>query len=376
MKKKITWLRLSCLITAALVLSSCAKSTPTTATTTSTLTSAPASTQTTAPTSTRTTVPTTTATTTTAGNWWDSIGKPLYGGTLTFRLNKNIVSFDPYNSASLMTIESSWMDRLLADDWTLNPSTFAYQITFRPADYVGGDLAKSWEFTDPRTIVFHLRQGIHWQNTPPVNGREFIADDVVFDFDHLWGVGDGYSKPSPYLAFSPPQYLVSASATDKYTVVLKWNAPNPESILETVQALQPTADIEDPEAVQQWGNLNDWHHAIGTGPFILTDFVDSSSATLVKNPNYWGYDERYPQNQLPYIDKMNVLIIPDDATALAGMRTGKIDVIYQASIQAAQSMKTTNPDVVERGFVKSRVNGDCIQHRQGHLYYFRVRSLH
>ena len=60
--------------------------------------------------------------------------------------------------------------------------------------------------------------------------------------------------------------------------------------------------LRDPEAVKQWGNLNDWHHAIGTGPFILTDFVAGSSATMVKNPNYWGYDERYPQNKLPYID--------------------------------------------------------------------------
>jgi len=38
------------------------------------------------------------------------------------------------------------------------------------------------------------------------------------------------------------------------------------------------------EAVSLWGNLNDWHHAIGTGPFILTDFVDSSSASFVRNP--------------------------------------------------------------------------------------------
>ena len=30
--------------------------------------------------------------------------------------------------------------------------------------------------------------------------------------------------------------------------------------------------LRHPEAVKQWGNLNDWHHAIGTGPFILTGF--------------------------------------------------------------------------------------------------------
>ena len=73
---------------------------------------------------------------------------------------------------------------------------------------------------------------------------------------------------------------------------------------ELCRRLAPTVTIENPDAVKQWGNLNDWHHAIGTGPFILTDFVAGSSVTLVKNPNYWGYDERYPQNQLPYVDKL------------------------------------------------------------------------
>ena len=80
--------------------------------------------------------------------------------------------------------------------------------------------------------------------------------------------------------------------------------------------------IEDPEAVSQYGNLNNWHNAIGTGPFILNDFVDTTSATLVKNPNYWGYDERYPQNQLPYIDKLNILVISNDCYGTGGVSDG------------------------------------------------------
>ena len=113
------------------------------------------------------------------------------------------------------------------------------------------------------------------------------------------------------------------------------------------RVLAPRSCIECPDAVKQWGNLNDWHHAIGTGPFILTDFVSGSSATLVKNPNYWGYDERYPQNQLPYVDKLKFLIIPDTATALAAMRTGKIDVMDAIQYQQAQPMQKTNPEIVQ-----------------------------
>ena len=83
----------------------------------------------------------------------------------------------------------------------------------------------------------------------------------------------------------------------------------------------------EPEAVKKWGDLSDWHHAIGTGPFILKDFISGSSATLIKNPDYWGHDERYPQNKLPYVDTIKYLIIPDDDAALEAMRAGKIDVM-------------------------------------------------
>ena len=37
------------------------------------------------------------------------------------------------------------------------------------------DLAERWEELDDTTYVFHLRQGVKWQNKPPVNGRELVA---------------------------------------------------------------------------------------------------------------------------------------------------------------------------------------------------------
>ena len=79
---------------------------------------------------------------------------------------------------------------------------------------------------------------------------------------------------------------------------------------ETLQAPTNATCIEAREAVEKWGDLRDWHHAIGTGPFILNDFISGDSATLIKNPDYWGHDERYPQNQLPYVDKLKFRIIP------------------------------------------------------------------
>jgi peptide/nickel transport system substrate-binding protein len=180
-----------------------------------------------------------------------------------------------------------------------------------------------------------------------VNGRQFVANDVVYNFGRDYGHGDGFTTPSPALATNPlTSSITSVTATDNYTVVFQFNTPNVEFILESMEAVGEDP-IAAPDAVTQWGNLNDWHHAIGTGPFILTDYVGGSSVSFVKNPNYWGYDDRYPQNQLPYVNAVKILVIPDLATGLAAVRTGKIDVMENIGLQNAQAMQKTNPGITQ-----------------------------
>jgi peptide/nickel transport system substrate-binding protein len=286
---------------------------------------------------------------TTDSNWWDSFGKPQYGGQMIIRASRNIVNFDPFSNGALTTIQTAWMEKLHADDWTLDPAVFDYKTCWRPSQYLKGQLAESWEFTDPSTCVVHLRKGIHWQDIPPANGREFIADDVIFHFNRLCGLGGGFTRPTPDSAtFLMFKNLISLTATDKYTVVFRWKIPNPEFIMENLFGISLALSLENPDAVNQWGDLSDWRHAIGTGPFILKDFVSNSFATLIKNPNYWGYDERYPQNKLPYIEKVKYVIIPENTAALVAMSAGKIDIIDGISPLQAQTMRRTNPEILQK----------------------------
>ena len=281
-------------------------------------------------------------------SWWENIGRPEYGGEIVLRINRDIANFDPYFFEMLPNIDSAWMERLFADDWTLDPRIYRYNTHFRPVEFVKGHLAEGWEFPDPNTLVVHLRQGIHWQNIPPADNREFTADDVAFHYHRLYGLGSGFTEPSPYhAAVSAFKNLISVTAADKYTVVFKWRTPNPEFILETLQAPVGSLCLENPEAVKKWGDVSDWHHAVGTGPFILKDFEPGISVTLLRNPDYWGHDERHPQNQLPYVDKFKILIIPDEAAAIDAMRQGKIDALDQISIERAQALQKTNPEILQ-----------------------------
>ena len=283
MKRGIIWIALTFVLIGSLVLASCSSSTTATSTTSTptSTTTAPVIPTSTAPTSiptstTSVNTPTTAATTTSTGNWWDSLGTPQYGGTLTISLPTDITGWDNYSDSGMTSIIPAYEEALTTDDWTLNPSVFAYQLSYRSSNYEVGYLGSSWEFTNPQTYVVHLRQNVYWQNLPPANGAQFTSADVIWDFDRVLGLGDGFTSPSPYYASSASSFanLMSITAPDKYTVTFTFNQnESEEACCELLQGGGDVLNFESPLAVQTWGNLNDWHHALGTGPFILTDFV-------------------------------------------------------------------------------------------------------
>ena len=357
MKKGIIWIVLTFLLIASLVLASCSSST-TASTTELTTTTASTTTTTTAtiPTSTTSTTAITTAVTTTStGNWWDSLGTPQYGGNFTVNMSADPGYWDPNQGIVSASLEFCLMDSMFKPNWLTDPKVQNFQLSYYDESYQTGDLLQDWEFTSPGILTMHVRQGIYWQNLPPVNGREFDAADIVFHFDRMAGLGAGYTAENAYYQTDVwVSTIKSVTATDNWTVVMTFSTPNPEYILENMQAPGPDCTIENPEAVLAYTNssnpeMTNWHNAVGTGPFMLTDFVDNSSATFIKNPNYWAFDERYPQNRLPYIDTLKILIITNNATAEAAMRAGKIDLMDSVPAADATNMHKTNPKINQIG---------------------------
>jgi peptide/nickel transport system substrate-binding protein len=211
------------------------------------------------------------------------------------------------------------------------------------------------------TVICTLRQNVYWQNIAPTYGRQFTSADIVAHYNRLLGLGGGFTKDPYYVSVTGWNPLLSVVATDKYTVTFNWQqgVVGPTSILTIMEAAGADDSIEAPDAVAAYttstnAQLNNWHNAVGTGPFILTDFVDGSSATYTANPNYWGTDLRWPQNKLPYISALKMLIIPSNPTAEAAMRVGKIDGYGSMPTQDALNMMKTNPEIV----VKQKPQGN------------------
>lgn len=338
MKAKIAILVTSCVMAILLLLTSCGQQTATTTPTqtTTALTSAPTTAPTTQPSITTTTAPT--------------VSGPTYGGTLVYRTNLDIVNLDPYlGSFSSATGARLWYETLFIPDLTTDPEVYPYTGTYHPWDYITGCLAESWETTDQQTWTINVRKGIHWQDIAPVNGREFTAYDIEYYFHRKLGLGSGFTKPSAFnVGLNNYASIESITATDKYTVVFQLKQRELETMRFTFESLYDAFGAR--EVVEAYGDTNDPRHQIGTGPFIMKDYVSASSVTADRNPNYWGYDTLYPQNQLPYLDEVRVLIIPDDATAYAALRTGKIDMLPSIDWQQAAILQKSIPTLLKQGW--------------------------
>jgi peptide/nickel transport system substrate-binding protein len=281
------------------------------------------------------------------GDWWDKWGEPQYGGTLVTRAGMidTITSPDDARACRL----AAWFEVLFCDDLTLDRDIYPFTLQFTPTKYLQGWLAESWEQTDPQTWTIHIRKGVHWLDNPPTYGREFTAHDVQYTYDRVLAVGEfAGAEPSVFYAPLIPS-IAQVIATDDYTVQFKLNTPSASSVWEVTGPQIPI-----PPVPREWVALTEeekaeWQNCIGTGPFIVTDFVPNTSMTFSRNPNYWGYDVRYPQNKLPYLDAVKVLVVPDISTSLAALRTGKLDIIHDQrdypSLSQAASLAETNPDI-------------------------------
>ena len=101
---------------------------------------------------------------------------PQYGGTITQVLKHNVDRDpDPYSGAGgSLYITSGVLEKLSMVDWAIDRDTYPFLTGYQAPVYaLTGALAERWEQPDPTTYVFHVRQGVHWQDKPPVNGREF-----------------------------------------------------------------------------------------------------------------------------------------------------------------------------------------------------------
>src|SRR5438034_9965371 len=191
-------------------------------------------------------------------------------------------------------------------------------------------LATSWEMVNPSTWIFKLRQGVKFHDRPPVNGREMTAEDVKYSYELL----------KDKAQYSTRAALVKAiQVVDKYTVKFELSLPDPKFHLNVVDSLSPV--IVPREAVEAPGGLAE--NPIGTGAFMLKEFVPGEGALLVKNPDYYLKDK--DGRSLPYVDAVRLLFTKDASTETALFRTKQLDLMRVSTLDLLYALIRTVPDL-------------------------------
>ncbi len=276
--------------------------------------------------------------------------EPKYGG-IHYRIRTSDWNNWDYAAKSDMFVPSWVGEELLGGDWTKGPAgTNENDWTLGYGGFVNtliGKIAESWEMPDGETLLYHIRPGISWWNKAPANGRELTADDIVWNIDRQFSSPKSYNYNAYTTTGKAP---LSATAIDKYTVEVKVK-PEWQGVMASV--VGDHMWLICPDAIEANGGepLTEWKGFIGTGPFMLDDYVFSSTITYTRNPNYWQMDPLHPENRLPYADGLKELIIPDSSTQQAAFRTGQVDFVASVHMtlggwETVEQLKKENPELL------------------------------
>jgi peptide/nickel transport system substrate-binding protein len=196
-------------------------------------------------------------------------------------------------------------------------------------------LAESWETPEPTRWRFHLRHNVKFHNGDP-----FTADDVVFSADRVRAQGSNFTTVVP----SDTKVV----KVDDYTVDFVTAAPNPILITQWdgwyimdkkwCEANNAVAPTPVAATTPSYASL----HENGTGPFVIESHQPGVKTVFKPFAGWWGK----PEHNLKEIDFTS---IGSDATRVAALLSGDVDVIEPVPIQDIQRVNSSPNATVMTG---------------------------
>jgi peptide/nickel transport system substrate-binding protein len=211
---------------------------------------------------------------------------------------KETLSVDLASDAATLDPHVQWD----TDSYSIYRNIFDNLLTRDATGAIVPQIASSWRYLDDNTIDFVIRGDVRFQDGSPLT-----VDDVVFSVRRI-------TDP----AFKSPQLsqfnsIVSAEPLDGATVRLKTKEPYPALLAQLVKlSIVPQAYVE------RIGNERFNQTPIGSGPYRLVSWQRGVRATLEAVPDYW--------RGTPPFKLVTFQPVPDAATRIADLRTGKADI--------------------------------------------------
>jgi oligopeptide transport system substrate-binding protein len=212
-------------------------------------------------------------------------------------------------------------------DFLVNKHLFNGLITLDKDMQVIPDIASRWEVSpDGMEYTFYLRSDVLFHTNACFTDekqRKVTAEDVVFSFTRI--INPDNASQGQYvfanLDFSDKSKNKGIVAVDDYTIKIYLTTPQPSFLY---QLTLPYGCVVPSEAIDKYGdNFN--VNPVGTGPFLFRKWNLDTKLILVKNEEYFEFDEQ--GIRLPYLDAINVLMVKDKGNEFKKFQRGDFHMI-------------------------------------------------
>lgn len=226
--------------------------------------------------------------------------------TVVFLIESSPTNLDPRIGTDG---QSEHIDELLFDGLVARDANFH----FMPA------LAERWEEPDPRTLIFHLRSGVHFHD-----GRLLTARDVVWTINSMRDGTMISPKANAYVS------VESVEAPDAQTVI--FHLKRPDNFLLTNLS---TGAIG---IVPEGSGREFWRHPVGTGPFRFVSQQIDQDVVIERNPQSWQAE--------PKIERVRFAVVPDAITEALELEKGSGDLAINSLPMDALPVLARRPNLV------------------------------
>lgn len=190
-------------------------------------------------------------------------------------------------------------------------------LMFDPKGNVIGSVAESWKLSpDGKTWTFKIRKGQKFHNGDPLTSADVAFTVVRFSSK------ESTNPWSPYLRNN----FDSVETPDPYTFIYKSQKPEPPLVVPFAWTRILPKNYIEKNGVDYFRK-----HPIGSGPWKFSKFVSKTSFEMVANTEHW--------RQVPDFERVIDLMVPEEATRVAMLKNGEVDIATGLSIDRVDELK-------------------------------------
>lgn len=201
--------------------------------------------------------------------------------------------------------------------WNVLSYTYETLLSLEPDGSYAPMLAKSYkqipEKSTPTHVVYEIELFDYIKDS---EGNPITADDVVFSYEECLANGSG----NQHTALTGN--MDSIEKTGDYTVELACN----KEAAGAVERMMSRVYVVSQKAYEESGDCMRTK-PVGTGAYVVDNWVTGSSLTLAKNDNYWQTEDLRTSYQKQNADKIEYYFVTESAQMAIGLETNIYDVV-------------------------------------------------